>query len=181
VDGDPIVCPITDPISGTTYAFCNGICGDVTFVETGTVSSLVITFTQRYPSINGEGLPRQYRISADGTGFTATLTLCYEDEELDIAGIPMSDEGRLRGFRYPGSGVEWEIPGSQSLDAGGNTVTIEGVTAFSAWGIGIEGTDEEPTAVTTRYVRGYPGLAILVPFGLVLLVALGWALQRRKF
>jgi uncharacterized repeat protein (TIGR01451 family) len=180
VDGDPMVCTLTDPISGTTYAFCNGICGDVTFVNTGTVSSLVITFTQHYPSINGEGLPRQYRISADGTGFTATLTLCYEDEELDVAGIPMSDEGELRGFRYTGADGIWEMPGSQSLDTGGNTVTIGGVNAFSAWGIGIPNTAEKPTAVTAWRVGGHPNVIMFVSAGLLALAAVGWILQRRR-
>ena len=178
VDGTPLVCTINDPVSGTTYAFCNGICGDITFANTGTVSSLTITFTQHYPSINGEGLPRQYRLDAhDGSGFDARLTLCYEDGELNIAGIAPSEETLLRGFRYVGSGV-WNSPDTQSVDTGNNTIAIEGVTEFSAWGIGIPGGNEEPTALTWWQVGARSGIALLGALGAILIIAV--SAQRRK-
>ncbi|MGC9396590.1 MAG: hypothetical protein ACP5J4_17230 [Anaerolineae bacterium] len=176
VDGTPLVCTINDPVSGTTYAFCNGICGGITFANTGTVSSLTITFTQRYPSINGEGLPRQYQLDAnDGSGFDARLTLCYADGELDIAGIAASEERALRGFRYAGSGV-WTTPGAQTVNIEDNTITIEGVTEFSAWGIGIPET-QQPTAVKQR--TDLSGLRNLTGLGGILL-ALGMAILVRR-
>ncbi len=178
VDGDPLVCTLA-PISGTTHAFCNGICGAVTFVNTGTVSSLTITFTQRFPSTGGEGLPRQYRLEANGSGFTARLTLCYADEELDIAGIPASDAGELRAFRYVDGGL-WEAPSGQTVSTGDNTITIEGVTQFSAWGIGIPG-EAQPTAVRQRQDRS--GLVNLTAPGIALLalglVALAYRAKKR--
>lgn len=178
VDGTPLVCTL-NPISGTTHAFCNGICGSVTFVNTGTVSSLTITYTQHYPSINGQGLPRQYRLEADGTGFEAQLTLCYEDGELEIASIPASSEGTLRGFRYAGSGL-WTTPGTQSVDTGGNTVTIDGVTQFSAWGIGIPGGDEEPTALRLWRIGTRPNFLMLAALGTLALLALELGRRRRR-
>lgn len=170
VDGTPLVCTLA-PISGTTHAFCNGICGAVTFVNTGTVSSLTITFTQRFPSVNGEGLPRQYRIEPNGSGYTARLTLCYADEELDIAGIPLSDADELRAFRYSGGNL-WEAPAGQTVSTGENTITIEGVTQFSAWGIGIPA-EAQPTAVRQR--KDLSGLVNLTGLGAIFL-ALGVAL-----
>ncbi|MEJ5309861.1 MAG: DUF11 domain-containing protein [Anaerolineae bacterium] len=164
VDGDPLVCTLA-PISGTTHAFCNGICGAVTFVNTGTVSSLTIMFTQRFPSTGGEGLPRQYHLEANGSGFTARLTLCYADEELDIAGIPAGDAGELRAFRYKAGGL-WEASSGQTVNSGDNTITIEGVTQFSAWGIGIPG-EEQPTAVRQR--KDLSGLINLTGLGAILL------------
>jgi uncharacterized repeat protein (TIGR01451 family) len=179
VDGTPLVCTINDPVSGTTYAFCNGICGGVTFVNTGTVGSLTITFTQHYPSINGEGLPHQYRLDANGgSGFDAQLTLCYADGELEIAGIAPSEETSLRGFRYTGSG--WATPGTQSVNTGDNTITIEGVTEFSAWGIGIPGGSEAPTALTWQWAGARSGIALLGVLGAVLLAVLSARRRHRK-
>jgi uncharacterized repeat protein (TIGR01451 family) len=177
VDGPPLVCDLNVPGAGT-YPFCNGICGSVTFTETGSVSNVVITFTQRYPSINGEGLPRQYQIDADGSGFSATLTLCYEDAELEIAGIPAEDEGLLLGFRYETPGGYWDAPWDQRGDGRANTIAIGGLTQFSAWGIGVPEQDE-PTALRSRWARGRSGVALLATLGGVLL-ALEVARRRRR-
>lgn len=179
VDGTPLVCTLTDPVSGTTHTFCNGICGDVTFANTGTVSSLTITFTQRFPSINGEGLPRQYRITADGADYEAQLTLCYEDGELEIAGIPATSEGALRGFRHTGGG-SWNTPGTQTVDVDNNTVTVEGITQFSTWGIGIPGDEHQPTALTLWRVEAHPGITLLLAWGAALLLALGLTSQGQR-
>ncbi|MFN2108194.1 MAG: DUF11 domain-containing protein, partial [Anaerolineae bacterium] len=175
VNGNPLVCMLTDPVSGTTYAFCNGICGNITFANTGTVSSLTITFTQHYPSVNGEGLPRQYQLDANGDGFDARLTLCYADGELEIAGIAPNEEGALRGFRYVGSGV-WNTVGTQFVNTVDNTITIEDVTEFSAWGIGIPSV-EQPTVVRRR--ENLSGFANLTGLGVIVL-ALGITILIRR-
>jgi uncharacterized repeat protein (TIGR01451 family) len=180
VDGDPLTCTLNAPISGTTYAFCNGICGDVTFVDTGTVRSLAITFTQRYPSINGEGLPRQYRLAADGSGYEARVTLCYRAGELAIAGISPEAEGDLRGFRYQGNGL-WAAPAGQTVDGDANTLLLEGITAFSAWGIGIPGSDE-PTTLALWRLEVQADVALWIGVAAVSLTAavVGWHRRSKR-
>jgi uncharacterized repeat protein (TIGR01451 family) len=174
-------CAIINPTTGVTYPFCD-ICGSVTFVATGTIHTLTVSFTRQFPAINGEGLPRQYKITAlddensAASGYTATLMLCYEDAELPIAGIDATDEPALQAFRHSGGGF-WETPPPQTVAIGTNTITIDGVTGFSAWGIGIP-EQAEPTSVTQRAVRTQANtVRLLVAIAVLVVTA---ALTRRR-
>jgi hypothetical protein len=183
VNGGAQECTI--PVAGAgPYAFdvC-GICGSVAFTETGTVNTLSITFTRQYPAINGQGLPRQYKITAlngagsPGTGYNAALTLCYEDEELPIAGIDPADEPYLMAFRHTGGGI-WSAPIPQSIAAGANLVTVQDVTAFSAWGIGI--VDQEEPAVVQQRGLDIRGNIRVTALGVALLLLLSVARMRQQ-
>lgn len=67
-------------------------------------------------------------VNCSATSASAVITSEYGKE---IAGIPASDEGMLRGFRYTGGGA-WTPPGTQTVDVNANTVTIKSVTTSSA-------------------------------------------------
>jgi len=146
------------PVSGVgTYPFGAGICGSLTFTDTGTVNVFTVTLTYTYPSVNRDGLPRRYDIEADGSGFNATLTLCYEDNDLLVARIDVTQEPALHAYRYVESGQLWQ-PYSR-VDTFNNMVAAFEVTEFGVWGLGID--TNHPTAVTLRHLMVRGGLGVL--------------------
>jgi hypothetical protein len=111
-----------------------------------TADTGMITVTKRltYPGGThdpGEIAATWWISSTLSDGFPVTLAFCYTDEE--VAGL---DESALRAFRW--DGAAWMRQGDAAPV--GNCVTVEDVTAFSAWTLfdtsGIE--DETPTAVS---------------------------------
>jgi hypothetical protein len=162
-----------NPSVGPTYDFGTDICGSLTFSNTGGASEITITYTQQLPSTGGQGLPRQYKFSTDGGVFSATLVLCYDDAELSIGDI--DTEGNLRAYRYQ-EGTGWEELPHQSVDTTNNTITIEGVTQFSAWGIGES--DKAPTAISVHTIATQNTAWIIL--SLICITGLGFFLYRRK-
>lgn len=177
VDGTPRVYTLVGPLTtGQIYTFGNGVCGSVYFTSaTELPASLTITYTENYPTHNGDGLPRRYDIIAvGGGGYQARLILCYEDGELVIADINPADEAYLHIYRYQGGDV-WEF--YSEIDPLANTVTAYNVTEFGVWGLGVSdgtGPDNYPTAVSLRKLdaRGWLDvsgmLALIVCCGIVI-------------
>ena len=154
-------CPIeqTQSVSqtGVDYTFTDPISATVNFSDQGNVTEVTV---QVYPgawateSVEIAGkrpVKRHYAISANGSGFTATLTLSYTDTEFTASDI--DDENTTYLTRWTGS--EWfDCPtGNWSRDTGANTVTCSGVTAFSTWAIAAS--DASPTAVKLAPFRAW--------------------------
>ena len=93
-------------------------------------------------------MPRQYRLSADGD-ITAAVTLCYEQAELDWAGI--TDELSLHIYRYQNA-ADWQQ--YSQVDPVANTVTAYDVTELGVFGLGTDA--NQPTAVTLRDLTAAP-------------------------
>jgi len=143
------------------------ICGSITFTDTGSVSVFTVTLSYDYPSVNKDGLPRHYDIEADGSGFNAALTLCYEDNDLLVAGINPAQELALHLYRYSGGGAWAE---HSEVDAINNTVTAFEIGEFGVWGFGVSG--DRPTALMTNVLIARGGLwatGLVGALGLVIL------------
>ncbi|MFN2110372.1 MAG: Ig-like domain-containing protein, partial [Anaerolineae bacterium] len=163
----------TIAVSGAgTYPF-GSICGSLTFTSTGTVDTFTVTLSYGYPSVNGDGLPRRYDIEAKGTGFSAALTLCYEDNDLLVAGIDPAQEPNLHAYRYVGSGQPWAE--YSLVDTANNTVTAFEVSELGVWGIGT--TSDQPTALVLNTLLARGGLWAM---GLVAAMGLAIIYPRRK-
>lgn len=64
-------------------------------------AAAVIIKNAEEPRVSATSLPRQYQIAAaGGNGYQAQLTLCYDDLELGIAGLSLTDEPSLHAYRY---------------------------------------------------------------------------------
>ncbi len=159
----------------TWLDFSPEVCARVWFTNTGTLpTSIAITLTHEYPSINLNGLPRRYEIvPTSGSNYEARLELCYEDDELSQARIATSEEPNLHAYRYIGAPM-WEE--YSTVDPVNNTVTAHGVTEFGIWGLGIEA--NQPTRVSIRDVQAASSSALP---GVMALGVVAWlARQRRK-
>jgi len=105
---------------------------------------------------NGDGLPRRYDIGADGgSGYDATLVLCYEDDELVQAGISPEQEEDLHLYRWDQGAAEW-IEYS-TVDPVNNRITAINVIAFGVWGIGTA--DAGPTSARVQSMTAHSGVA----------------------
>lgn len=170
---------VTRPIDGAgVYKFGNtGVSIQFTSEDIDTVS--VSVQRDRFPASGYDSVKRYYEItSSGGTGtFVANLTFSYEQAEFDASGIPLVAEDQLNAYRLvSGSWVQYS---PASRDTALNTVTVNGVSAFSRWALG----QSEPTAVRLQALEATPrqdvfpwagaGLAALV------LAALAWGLRRR--
>ncbi|MBN2006201.1 MAG: hypothetical protein JXA21_22790 [Anaerolineae bacterium] len=146
---------LTAPAPGVAYDFAPNACGSIAFSATGTLpASLVITLTHAAPTANNDGLARRYDIAATGgSGYNATLTLCYEDEELAQAGIPEAQEPNLHLYRWDQNTGVW-IAHSR-VDPVANRITADNVTGFGVWGIGVAG--NHPTAIHLIQAAAHPG------------------------
>ncbi len=169
---------LTNLVTETATPFGGGLCGSVTFTDTGTLpDSLTITYTYDFPSANHDGLLGQVRIAAEGgAGYEAAVTLCYADADLLVAGIDPAQEPNLHVYRYTGLPAWHQY---SVVDPVANTVAAHGVTAFGVFGLGVEG--NQPTAVGLRSFR-----AIRQSWSLLGLLLMGAAvdgaaiLSRRK-
>jgi hypothetical protein len=70
------------------YVFGN-TCARLHFDQIGTLKTITVTLIPDFPTVQtvNRPLPRRYEITGDGTGFTATLTLCYAEPDLTAAGV----------------------------------------------------------------------------------------------
>ncbi|MFQ5642033.1 MAG: FlgD immunoglobulin-like domain containing protein [bacterium] len=80
---------------------------------------------------NDKAVHRFYNITAYSANpnFEATLTLHYTQQEFDASGL--SDESALKLYRRK-EGEDWQLVGG-TADTISNSVTVTGVTEFSAW------------------------------------------------
>ncbi len=179
ISGAPLIHTIPSVSDGQVYTFGTGICGSITFTSTGDVSRVTITYTHRYPSINGNGLPRQYDIAIAGSTFEAKLVLCYEDADLLVAGIDPRVEGQLHAYRYVGGSQPWQK--YSEVDTANNTVTVYDAEP-GVWGLGVAA--DYPTTITLQASAAMPAgkwavwLGMLVGVGLCLLAG-AWYVRRR--
>jgi len=168
----------TRTVSGaeTWLDFGPEVCARLWFTDTGTLpTSVAITLTREYPSVNLDGLPRRYEIvPTGGSSYEARLQLCYEDDEL--AGSTGGNESDLHAYRYAGSAT-WEE--YSTVDTVNNTVTAHGVTALGLWGLGVS--DDHPTAVSLLFFTTHSssGTILMVFFAsLCVLRASRWLYRR---
>jgi hypothetical protein len=154
--------------ASTWYTFGTG-CGGVYFTSiTGNIDAITLTARFGYPTAQGGGLPRRYDIVQHGGNvYQAQVALCYDDVDLDYAGIPAGQEGDLHAYQFTGSG--W-TPHS-TVNTTTNVVTADNVTDLGqVWGLGIS--TNTPTAVMLQdlSVNGEPNnlvyLAALVGLAL---------------
>ena len=117
------------------------------FIDRGTLTAVTVTLFYRNPTNQADYLPvpRQYIITGDGTGFSARLTLSYDDDDLLMAGISQADENALQLYRYDTVGHAWQAYAS-TVDTAAHVVTGSLVTSFSTWTIGTPANG--PTAIT---------------------------------
>lgn len=165
----PVSYTISPIMASEVYTFGPNLCGSIWFTDTGGITSLVITYTYQYPSVNANGLIGQYRIvPTSGGGYQAAVTLCYQDADLAVSGIDPAEEENLHAYRYTGA-TNWQE--YSRVDTVANTVTADNVTQFGVFGLGIAA--EQPTALATRglLARGGLGLALasLLLTGLVVM------------
>lgn len=145
----------------------SGRVGGVCLIST----ALTITYTAKYPTSNGDGLPRRYDIVAEGgVDIQARVELCYADVELEIAGIAASEDANLHAYLHTGGGAWGEY---SEVDTVNNTITASGVDSFGVWGIGL--TSDQPTALTQRSLSARGGVWVV---GMV--AALGALLVLRR-
>jgi hypothetical protein len=128
-------------------------CARLTFTETGELSAITVEVVYEAPGDLGslEPLPRHYLVTPEGTGpFSATLALCYTQEEFDASGVDSEDV--LQAFRY--DGADW-VPYGSTVDPDGKVVTGTEVADFSQWTIGAPGpTTISLVSFTARPVAG---------------------------
>ncbi|MBN1886909.1 MAG: hypothetical protein JW850_02930 [Thermoflexales bacterium] len=201
VEGEPPLPPLSDTVSVASAALPIEAAGQYNFGATGgilsfadkaaigTLGHVTVTRIADFPTGQeiSRPLPRTYKIEGDGSGFTATLTLHYEDSDLAAAGI--SDEGQLQLYRYTGSG-QWQSYTS-TVGQAANLVTATNVISFSTWAIGTE--EHAPTAVImSRLILTDAGLRHALPMaarppwmlaalGLLVVMCGGvWWIRRRE-
>ncbi len=116
-----------------------------TFGQTGVTISFpsdapdapcTITVTVYRNTSLGNSVRRQYNIDTDCAAYNAILTLGYTQGELNG-----NNESTRNLYRNSGGGWDEIVPSSRDVNA--NTLTRQGVTAFSAWRMG----NNNPTAV----------------------------------
>jgi hypothetical protein len=112
--------------SGQTYATLN-------FSSLGTATKATIeVFPNLYPlniPSGSKAVKRYWNITANGTGYTATLTVYYNDSE--VIGF-VNGDSNLKLWRY--NGTNWVLQGG-TVNTTANTVTLAGVTEFSQWAL----------------------------------------------
>jgi hypothetical protein len=149
------------------------------FTDTGGTLPLAvaITVTHESPAIAGDGLPLRYEIVPfEGDGYMARIEFCYEDADLQQAGIASHNEESLHAYRYIGSGF-WEE--YSIVDPVANTITALDVVDLGVWGFGLEG--NQPTSVGlqswgARSLSGTPWLPSILLIGSMLaLVGIVWS------
>ncbi len=113
-------------LQGQTFAKLN-------FSNLGTADSVTV---EVFPNLLPPNMPagskavrRYFNITANGTGYNATLTLYYNDPE--VVGFNNGDSN-LKLYRY--SGGTWTPMGGTG-DPVANTVSLSGVTQFSTWAL----------------------------------------------
>jgi hypothetical protein len=132
--GLPVLLTASVTQTGTNFPFVIGTTPLVTanFAALGSVSSMTVeAYINAIPAGLTKALPRYLRLTANGSGFIATLTLSYTDAEVRAAGLKNGD-ANLRAYRRSGS--DWALVGG-AVDTAANTVTVGGVTEFSDWAV----------------------------------------------
>jgi hypothetical protein len=146
----------------------------------GTLTAVTVRLDPTFPTTQtvNKPLPRRYDITGDGTGFTATLAVCYDDFDLTAAGV--ITESALQLYRYAGNGY-WQ-PFASTVNTVTNLITATGIISFSTWAIGVPETNA-PTVVTlrTQTQRVSETLWVYAALGIITLGAgAWWASQRRR-
>jgi len=109
-------------------------CACAVLADTGSLSTITLTVVYTYPTGLTTPEPlRYYVITPTGAGpYTASLTLCYTQQEFDDSDVNPSREADLRLYRY--NGATWE-PYTSTVDTTNDVVTATLVTTFSQWAI----------------------------------------------
>lgn len=148
------------------YIFSDAVGGAINFTDLGNVTELTVRASPNAWNLGGLNATsvhpdiRHYLISADGSGFEASLTLVYTDAEFVTSGV--ADENTTYLARWDGS--EWDVcPESQiKRDITRNSVTCSGITEFSQWVIaaGDEPLPQMPTETESHEFKVFLPLAI---------------------
>lgn len=157
------------------YAFGGDICGSIYFTNTGTVPNpqITVTLNYTYPSTSYTGLQRQYKLETNAADYEAAVTLCYEQAELDWAGI--TDEMQLHAYRYKGT-VDWQE--YSVVDPLANTVTAYGVEDLGVFGLGVS--SNPPTAVVMSDLVARSTALPVWPFSGLLLLGAAVIIRRQR-
>jgi uncharacterized delta-60 repeat protein len=105
------------------------------------------------PANKGE-MPVQWKVSSTCSPVNVDLVFHYTDDEL--ANANSVTEVNLISYKYIGGWVNQCSTHTCVVDAGANTVTIQGVTSLSDWTLGDPTTsgNSDPTSVTLKSVSG---------------------------
>lgn len=143
------------PTPNTWQNLLPEVCARIWFTDTGVLPSLVVvTLTHDYPSAHRDGLPRRYDITAvGGNDYQARLELCYEDEELAQAGIPVERENDLHAYRWDGGTRTWIT--YTEVDTLTNRLIADDVQQFGVWGLGVP--TNRPTEISSLGLRATTG------------------------
>lgn len=127
----------------------------INFTSESLDSVEVCVYPDAFPTGQTSNRPvkRHYGITPSAGTFNADLTLSYTQAEFDASDISNEDTTCLT--RWTGS--TWSECSATESYPSQNEVKLDEVTAFSTWAIG--GQDNEPTAVTLRYVDVRPSPA----------------------
>ena len=87
LSGTPLT--VTRVITGDGLYTFDDACAQLQVIYTGEASAVTVTLVYRYPTpLSNRPLPRKYAITANGTGFAALLSLCYQDAEWQTTASP---------------------------------------------------------------------------------------------
>ncbi len=127
----------TREISGPGLYDFGDIGARLYFTHAGTLKAVTVTLVYTYPTRQTphHALPRNYSITAEGSGFTGTLTLAYTNE--DLAQEAIADESSLQLYRFDPGSRTWQ-PYASTVNAAANLVTATSVNEFSVWAIGTQ-------------------------------------------
>jgi hypothetical protein len=109
-----------------------------------TLNNLTIN---RYHTAQGsQGIERYFVVSADAAPTNATITLHYNEAELN--GIAEAD---LKIFKSSDNGNTWIEQGTSAVDTDNNRITLSGINSFSWWTAGETGADQSLPVTLTSF------------------------------
>lgn len=171
---------VTRTISGPgTYKFGNtGITIEFTSEDVDTVG--VTVHRDDHPNATSTNVVKRYYTltTAGGSGsYTANVTFGYEQAE--FAASALGDENQIDAYRWDGS--SWTRFPASSRDSSANTITVNGVTAFSTWALGSLSQAPNLVVVSTFAGDAADGLAgWFLPLLGLLALAVGRVIAARR-
>jgi hypothetical protein len=156
-------------VTGKTYSFGNPNVS-LNFASGTLPAEITINLASGAPAGFAKAVGRSYTITPNGgSGYSATVRLCYLDTELGA-----NTESQLHLWRRDGTTWADQVG---AVDAVNNHVEVSGVTAFSPWAVA----SNPPTAITLRTLSAVSPSPMPASLGgLALLGGLAVIIRRRK-
>ena len=156
-------------VTGKTYSFGNPNVS-LNFASGTPPAEITVNLASGAPAGFAKAVDRSYTIAPNGgSGYSATVRLCYRDTELGA-----NTENQLHLWRH--DGTTW-VGQMGAVDTVNNHVVASDVTAFSPWAVA----SNPPAAITLRTLSAVsPNPTPASIGGLALLGGLAVFMRRRK-